>query len=122
MGIRFDHSGHQCLSCRCRHLHCAPRQTFVAAAEEERFQRIKHWATSQRRVKYCLREAGIDLGDVTHVAVNRNNRANFFRKLNMLRLICCSLEHHLAHLASAFYPYSIRRPFGTRRSYRSMAA
>ena len=56
------------------------------AAEEERFRRIKHWAGfPAQAVKYCLREAGIDLDDVTHVAVNRNNRANSFVGLAMLR-------------------------------------
>src|ERR1700689_4352697 len=54
----------------------------VAAAEEERFRRIKHWAGfPSRAVAYCLQEAKIGLSDVTHVAVNRNARANFTRKL-----------------------------------------
>src|ERR1700684_4416103 len=54
----------------------------VAAAEEERFRRIKHWAGfPTQAIGYCLSEAKIDLGDVTHVAVNRSGRANFFRKL-----------------------------------------
>ena len=54
----------------------------VAAAEEERFRRIKHWAGfPSQAIAYCLKEAKVDLGDVTHVAVNRNGRANFLRKL-----------------------------------------
>jgi predicted NodU family carbamoyl transferase len=54
----------------------------VAAAEEERFRRAKHWAGfPSQAIGYCLREAKLDLGDVTHVAVNRGARANFFRKL-----------------------------------------
>src|SRR5271170_8264178 len=54
----------------------------LAAAEEERFRRIKHWAGfPSQAIGYCLKEAGADLGDVTHVAVNRSGRANFFRKL-----------------------------------------
>ena len=54
----------------------------VAAAEEERFLRLKHWAGfPSRAVAYCLAEAKVDLGDVACVAVNRNGRANFFRKL-----------------------------------------
>src|SRR6202012_3403855 len=32
-------------------------------------------------IRYCLREAGISLGDVQHVAVNTDNRANRWRKL-----------------------------------------
>ena len=48
----------------------------VAAAEEERFRRIKHWAGfPSQAIAYCLAEAKADLGDVTHVAVNRNARA-----------------------------------------------
>ncbi len=45
-------------------------------------RRIKHWAGfPAQAIGYCLTEAKIDLGDVTHVAVNRSGRANFFRKL-----------------------------------------
>src|SRR5512135_2510075 len=54
----------------------------VAAAEEERFRRIKHWAGFPRdSVRYCLREAGVSLGDVRHVAVNQDAGANLGRKL-----------------------------------------
>lgn len=32
----------------------------VAAAEEERFRRIKHWAgLPTQSIQYCLREAGV---------------------------------------------------------------
>src|SRR3954470_14587996 len=49
----------------------------IAAAEEERFTRIKHgkrpvpfstWQLPFHAIDYCLREAGIDPGDVAHVA------------------------------------------------------
>src|SRR6185437_4869402 len=54
----------------------------VAAAEEERFRRIKHWAGfPAQAIGYCLREVGIGLGDVDHVAVNQDSRANLWRKL-----------------------------------------
>ena len=34
----------------------------VAAAEEERFRRVKHWAGfPTQAIAYCLREAGLDL-------------------------------------------------------------
>jgi carbamoyltransferase len=114
--------------------------TLLAAAEEERFRRIKHWAGfPSQAIAYCLNEAKINLSDVTHVAVNRSNRANFFRKLTYValkrpspRLLLARwqnrkqvtniadefhalsggpfvgaieyVEHHLAHLASAFFP------------------
>ena len=49
----------------------------VAAAEEERFNRIKHakrplpfsaWELPYHAIDYCLREAGLQLADVDHVA------------------------------------------------------
>jgi carbamoyltransferase len=116
----------------------------LAAAEEERFRRIKHWAEfPSQAIQYCLREAKVELADVTHVAVNRNSRANLLRKLRYtalhrpnVRLLLKRLrnrqqmagiadelralpgrpfagkiehvEHHLAHLASAFFA----SPFG----------
>ncbi len=57
----------------------------VAAAEEERFCRIKHWAGfPAQAIDYCLRAAGADLGDVDHIAVNQNSRANLGGKLRYL--------------------------------------
>ncbi|MGZ3342403.1 MAG: carbamoyltransferase family protein [Reyranella sp.] len=56
--------------------------TLVAAVEEERFRRVKHWGGfPSESIRYCLVEAGIGLGDVEHVAVNSDNRANRWRKL-----------------------------------------
>jgi len=57
----------------------------VAAAEEERFRRIKHWAGfPSQSIAYCLREAGIGLKDVDHLALNQDNRANLWRKIAYL--------------------------------------
>ena len=112
----------------------------LAAAEEERFRRIKHWAGfPSESIRYCLEEAGITLADVDHVAVNQDSRASFGRKVLYavtqrpdLSLILDRLrnkrkragvaeqlaqafpaqvfkgevhavEHHLAHLSSAFH-------------------
>ncbi|MCK5345469.1 MAG: carbamoyltransferase, partial [Candidatus Heimdallarchaeota archaeon] len=53
----------------------------VAAVEEERFTRIKHWAGfPNEAINYCLDEAGIAIDEVDHIAVNRNPKANFFKK------------------------------------------
>lgn len=53
----------------------------VAAVEEERFRRIKHWAGfPSEAIRYCLKEAGVRLGDVEHVAVNSNPGASFLKK------------------------------------------
>ncbi len=112
---------------------------FIAAAEEERFRRVKHWAgLPTQAIGYCLREAGAAIGDVDHIAVNRQPGVNNWRRLQFIlshrpdpRLVFAKLlnirkaatiedslrvafpdarirarihhvEHHLAHLASAF--------------------
>jgi carbamoyltransferase len=110
----------------------------VAAAEEERFRRVKHWAgLPTHAIRYCLDAAGAKLADVEHVAINRNPRVNNLRRLGFLarhrpdpRLVLNRLknvgkvaslesalatafrepikgrvhqvEHHMAHLASAY--------------------
>ena len=57
----------------------------LAAAEEERFRRIKHWAGfPAQAIAYCLREAKLSLADVDHVAINQDSRANRLRKLAYL--------------------------------------
>lgn len=54
----------------------------IAAAEEERFRRIKHWAGfPSESIKYCLKEAGIEVSDVTHIAINQDIRAHLGRKI-----------------------------------------
>jgi carbamoyltransferase len=112
----------------------------VAAAEEERFRRVKHWAGfPAQSIAYCLREAGLRLADIEHVAVNQDSRANRWRKIGYLlttlpkiqlvldrlrnrrrrdavpdllakafpserfRGALHNVEHHLAHLSSAFH-------------------
>jgi carbamoyltransferase len=112
----------------------------VAAAEEERFRRVKHWAGfPSQSIAYCLNEAGLRLGDVDHVAVNMDDRAHRRRKVgyllsrpsnvslalarlrnrrkrqklpallgeafpgNRFRGEFHNVEHHLAHLSSAFH-------------------
>ena len=54
----------------------------VAAAEEERFRRIKHWAGfPSEAIRYCLAEAKIGLDEVGHVAINQDSKANLWRKI-----------------------------------------
>lgn len=111
----------------------------IAAAEEERFRRIKHWAGfPAEAIRFCLREAGESLSNLDHVALNQDTRAHFFRKIaytlanrpdigmvlsrlrnrrqrlgvaeelertfpgETLRARLHAIEHHRAHLASAF--------------------
>ena len=117
----------------------------IAAAEEERFRRIKHWAGfPSQAIAYCLREAGVQLSDVDHIAFNQDSRANLMRKIGYflanrpnINLVLRRLrnrraraalpvlleqafpgqtvrakfhpvEHHLAHLSSAFHVCPVR--------------
>jgi carbamoyltransferase len=53
-----------------------------AAAEEERFNRIKHCAGfPAEAVKYCLEEAGVNIQEVDYLAIPRAPLARFFKKL-----------------------------------------
>jgi carbamoyltransferase len=110
----------------------------IAAAEEERFRRIKHWAgLPTNAIDYCLREGRVELGGVDHIAINRQPGVHNFRRLGFvlshrphprlmwqkiknirsaasiketlqskykveLKARIHHVEHHLAHLASAF--------------------
>ena len=111
----------------------------IAAAEEERFRRIKHWAGfPSEAIRYCLQEAGCGLADLNLVAINQDAGANLWRKVGYLvkqrpdlslvldrlrnkrkrlgvaeelqnafpgqtlRAGVKPIEHHLAHLGSAF--------------------
>jgi carbamoyltransferase len=112
----------------------------VAAAEEERFNRVKHSAGfPSLAAAWCLADAGLTPGDLDHVAVGRDPRANLGRKLartirhgvsgrylrerlanaakvrdvrgplaealgvSELRAQMHNVEHHQAHVASAFF-------------------
>ncbi len=110
----------------------------VAAAEEERFRRIKHWAgLPTEAIDYCLREGRLTWRDVDHIAINRKPGVNNWRRLGFvlthrvhpklmwqkiknirsaasikeileqkygheIKAQVHHVEHHLAHLASAF--------------------
>lgn len=53
----------------------------IAAVEEERFRRIKHWAGFPSfSIKYCLEAAGVGITEVDFLAVNRRPWANLHRK------------------------------------------
>src|SRR5215510_655126 len=54
----------------------------VAAVEEERFNRVKYAAGfPAAAIRYCLKEAGITLANLDHVAVPRNPYARLGTKL-----------------------------------------
>ena len=111
----------------------------VAAAEEERFNRVKYAAGfPSAAIRYCLKAAGITLANLDHVAVPRNPWARIGTKLlyalrmprfarararawasfatipeelaraletnpTQIRARFHRVEHHRAHLASAFF-------------------
>src|SRR4029079_6931978 len=57
----------------------------VAAAEEERFRRIKHWAGfPSEAIRYCLDAGGVGFAEIDHVAVNQDAKANLGRKLGFM--------------------------------------
>ena len=54
----------------------------VAAVEEERLRRIKHWAGfPSEAIKYCLQEADVKPEEIDHVAFSRNPMAHLHSKL-----------------------------------------
>ncbi len=53
----------------------------IAALEEERFRRVKHWAGfPTEAIRRCLQMAGITGAQVDHVAISRDPKANLLRK------------------------------------------
>src|SRR5205814_2566312 len=55
-----------------------------AAAETERFRGIKRWmGLPTQAIDYCLREAGLTINELDHIAVNRiSSLANATRAIN----------------------------------------
>lgn len=57
----------------------------VAAVEEERFTRIKHWAGFPlQSIRYCLEAGGVGAAEVDHWAINSDDSAHRWRKLAFL--------------------------------------
>ncbi len=54
----------------------------MAAAEEERFSRVKHWAGLPiQAIADCLKVGNLSLYEVDVIAINRNPQADLVRKL-----------------------------------------
>ena len=58
----------------------------LIAIEEERINRIKHWAgLPVASIKECLKNTGLEIGQINHIAINTNpisnlkERALFFK-------------------------------------------
>jgi len=57
----------------------------IAATEEERFRRIKHWAGfPTQAIEFCLKEAGVTLEEVNAITIGRDPKAKLFNKLRFL--------------------------------------
>jgi carbamoyltransferase len=57
----------------------------VAAIEEERFRRVKHWAGFPNlAIAFCLEQAGVKIEAVDHIAIGRDPMAKFLKKLIFL--------------------------------------
>jgi carbamoyltransferase len=57
----------------------------VAAVEEERFNRIKHWAGfPAESIRYCLEVAGLRADQLDHVAISFDPKANFSKRLGFV--------------------------------------
>lgn len=53
----------------------------IAATEEERFRRIKHWAGFPNlAIEFCLKEVGITLNEVDHICIGRDPNAKVWNK------------------------------------------
>ncbi len=56
----------------------------VAAVEEERFNRIKHWAGfPTRSIQFCLETAGVSMKDVDHITFSSDVKANLAKRVGL---------------------------------------
>jgi carbamoyltransferase len=87
----------------------------VAAVEEERFNRVKYAAGfPAQAIRYCLREAGLTLAEIDHVAVPRNPYARLATKL-FYALRMPSFARDRARVLAKFtgIPEALARAFDT---------
>ena len=57
----------------------------VAAVEEERFNRIKHWAGfPAESIRWCLEQGGVKAADLDHVAISFDPRANMGKRFGFV--------------------------------------
>ena len=89
----------------------------VAAVEEERFNRIKYAAGfPAQAIRYCLKEAGLGLGEIHHVAVPRNPYARLATKIfYALRMPSFARERARALVRFQGIPEALAQAFDTDR-------
>ena len=120
----------------------------IAAIEEERINRIKHWAGFPiNSIHECLKMSNLKSQEITDIAINTNPKSNIFYKINFFlsnfmfsfkifeifkryknkftinnilkenfalnkNLKFHFVDHHVAHIASAFYPSNFEKAIG----------
>ena len=120
------------------------------AIEEERINRIKHWAGIPfESIYHCLNENNLNFNDVTDITVNTNPKSNlnqkiifflknyllgkkkselyqrvknkyflkedlneFFQRKNKNSLKIHYIDHHISHIASAYYASNFNNALG----------
>ena len=61
----------------------------VAAIEEERFRRVKHWAGfPSLAIEFCVKEAGVSFEQVDYFAIGRDPKAKFWKVLKITTTKC----------------------------------
>lgn len=80
----------------------------IAAAEDERFKRVKYWAGFPVEAnRYCLAEAGITVYNLDHVGISRNPRGHLHKKILYAlsrRPTIAKIRNRLANAARARDP------------------
>jgi carbamoyltransferase len=86
----------------------------IAATEEERFTRIKHWAGFPvLAIKFCLQEAGITLQEVDHITIGRDPKAKFGKKILYLLKNPSSIKEALERRKNSKKVASLQQEFAT---------
>jgi carbamoyltransferase len=84
----------------------------IAATEEERFRRIKHWAGfPSESIKFCLKEAGITIQDLDHIAISKDPKANLDKKLFFMAKKFINFKSVLDRLSNAKKMLGLKEEF-----------
>ena len=85
----------------------------IAATEEERFTRIKHWAGfPAQAVAFCLKEAGISVQELDYITVGRDPRAKISDKLKYLVTHPSLVARILSRVRNSRQVSSLEHEFG----------
>jgi carbamoyltransferase len=86
----------------------------VAAVEEERYNRIKHWAGfPAQSIRYCLDSAGIGPREIDHIGVSFNPRANLLKRVQFVAKNRPSLRAIIDRLKRQGKTYALEEQFAT---------